>query len=283
MRAWVKHGGLLQLRDVPDPDPRPDELLVQVETVSLNRGEVRAARLAAEGVIPGWDVVGRVLSGAGHPPGTRVAAILRGAAWAERAAVPLFQMAPVPDDVTNAVAATLPLAGLTALRAFAVAAPLLGRRVLITGASGGVGMLAAQLARIGGASVTTVRTAVGVDGLFDVILESVGGASLAAAIAAVASGGTIVSIGNSAEEDTTFNARTLFAKGGASLYGLLIFEEVASRRIGGRELGHLLELARRKELEPVIGAERDWTQLETTLNDLAERKFDGKAVLQVSA
>jgi NADPH2:quinone reductase len=145
-----------------------------------------------------------------------------------------------------------------------------------------VGMLAAQLARIGGASVTTVRTASGVEGLFDVILESVGGASLAAAIAGVASGGTIVSIGNSAEEETTFNARTLFAKGGASLYGLLIFEEVASRRIGGRELGHLLELARRKELQPVIGAERDWTRLETTLNDLAERKFDGKAVLHVA-
>jgi NADPH2:quinone reductase len=282
MRAWIKHGGLLQLRDVPEPTPRPDELLVQVETVSLNRGEVRAARLGAEGVIPGWDVVGRVLSGEGHPPGTRVAAILRGAAWAERAAVPLFQTAAVPDDVSNAVAATLPLAGLTALRAFAVAGPLLGRRVLITGASGGVGMLAAQLARIGGASVTTVRTASGVEGLFDVILESVGGASLAAAIAGVASGGTIVSIGNSAEEETTFNARTLFAKGGASLYGLLIFEEVDSRRIGGRELGHLLELARRKELQPVIGAERDWTRLETTLNDLAERKFDGKAVLHVA-
>lgn len=274
MRAWIREQGRLELQETAEPVPRSDELLVQVEAISLNRGEVRAAT-------PGWDVAGTVIGGEGFAPGTRIAAILRGGAWAERVAVPAFNAALVPDEVPLTIAATLPLAGLTVMRAFAVGGPLLGKRVLITGASGGVGMLASQLATLGGATVVGVRTADEAEGTFDFILESAGGASLAAAIAKVASGGTVVTIGNSSEQETTFNARTLYAKGGASIYGLLIFEEVANRRIGGRELAYLLELTRTGALKPVIEVERSWRELDATLQDLAARRFHGKAVLRV--
>lgn len=259
------------------PVPRSGELLVKVEAISLNRGEVRSAALGADGVIPGWDVAGTVVE-----TGERVAGMLHGGAWAEYAAVPRHAAAAIPDGVAMNVAATLPLAGLTVMRAFAVGGALLGKRVLITGVTGGVGSLAMRLATIAGATVTGVST-VGEDisGDFDFILESAGGASLANAIDHIAAAGTIVTIGNSSNEPTTFNTRNLFRKGAATIYGLLVFDEVDHRRVGSRELGHLLELVRSGALQPQIEVERDWAELDRTLADLEARRFRGKAVLRV--
>ncbi|MFP5247144.1 MAG: zinc-binding dehydrogenase [Thermoanaerobaculia bacterium] len=303
MRAWIRHEGRLQFRDVPEPRQNADELLVRVEAISLNRGELRTAKLGTDGTIPGWDIAGTVTaaapSGRGPAAGTRVAAMLSSGAWAEFAAVPIFQAAVVPDELSLTTAVTLPLAGLTAMRVLAIGGALLGKNVLITGASGGVGVLAVQLAALAGANVDATCSPARADsvralgakrifastseatGSYDLILESVGGESLAAAIERIASGGTIVTIGNSSERETTFNPRTLYVKGGASIYGLIIFEEVASRRIGARELQSLLELARAGTLRPVVEVERSWSELEAVLQDLSERKFGGKAVLRV--
>lgn len=272
----MKSNGRLELRDdVPEPLPRADELLVKVEAISLNRGEVRAAALAADGVIPGWDVAGTL------PDGTRVAGMVGGSAWAERVVVPKHAAAVIPSEVSMSVAATLPLAGLTVMRALAVGGPLLGKRVLITGATGGVGSLAMQLAAIAGATATGVSSVAETSGEYDLILESVGGESLANAIEAIAAGGVIVTIGNSSEQPASFNPRSLYRKGGASIYGLLVFEEVASRRVGARELACLFELVRTGALAPVIEVERSWSELDRTLADLEQRRFKGKAVLRV--
>lgn len=276
MRAWMKSGGRLELRDgVPEPVPQSDEVLVRVEAISLNRGEVRTAALAADGVIPGWDVAGTL------PDGTRVAGMAARGTWAEQAVVPKHATARIPDAVSTSVAATLPLAGLTVMRALAVGGPLLGKRVLITGATGGVGSLAMQLAAIAGAVPTGVSAVREGSGEYDLILESVGGESLANAIEAVAAGGVIVTIGNSSEQPASFNPRSLYRKGGASIYGLLVFEEVANRRVGTRELDFLFELVRAGALTPVIEVERSWTELDRTLADLEQRRFKGKAVLRV--
>lgn len=276
MRAWMKTNGRLQLRDdVPRPVAGANEWLVKVEAISLNRGEVRAAALGAEGVIPAWDVAGTL------EDGTRVAGMVRGGAWAEYAVVPKHAAAIVPEGVSTAVAATLPLAGLTVMRALSVGGPLLGRNILITGATGGVGTLAMQLAALGGARPTGVPAIRDETGAFDLILESVGGESLAKALELVAPGGVVVTIGNSSEQPTTFNARTLYAKGGASIYGLIVFEEVESRRVGARDLAALFELVRNGALQPVIEVERDWSELDRTLEDLEQRRFKGKAVLRV--
>lgn len=304
MRAWIKHEGRLQLLDgIPTPAQRSNEMFVKVEAISLNRGEVRAAALAKDGAILGWDVAGTVASaapdGSGPPAGARVTAILRASGWAEYAAVPVNNAAVIPEGVSTAIAATLPVAGLTVMRTFAAGGSLLGKRVLITGASGGVGTLAVQLAAMAGATVTGIATekhaaavrALGASeivaaiqdapGAYDLILEGVGGASMAAAIERVAAGGVIVSIGNSSEEETTFNVRTLYRKSGAMIYALLIFDEVDQRRVGSRELGHLLELVRSGALRPGVEVERSWRELDKTLADLEHRRFAGKAVLNV--
>ena len=143
MKAWQKRDGILHLADVPEPELAADQILVQVHAISLNRGEVRGIARAAEGAIPGWDIAGSVLEpaqlGASPAKGTRVAAMLDTGGWAERVAVPVARAAIIPDGVGFDVAATLPVAGLTALRALQLGAPLKGARVLVTGASGGVG------------------------------------------------------------------------------------------------------------------------------------------------
>ena len=91
-------------------------------------------------------------------PGRRSArassGLLNEGAWAERVVVPTHALAELPDKVTFSQAATFPVAGLTALYALAKGGPLLGRRVLVTGATGGVGDFAVQLARLAGAHVT---------------------------------------------------------------------------------------------------------------------------------
>jgi len=283
MRAWIKHDGRLQLREAPDPVPRSNDVLVRVEAFSLNRGELRTAALAADGTIPGWDVAGTVVSTVpgGPPAGTRVAAMTSGGAWAELAAVPLHATAEIPEDLSIAVAATLPLAGLTVMRALAVAGPLLGKRALVTGQRGGVGTLAMQLLSFAGADTVGCRSAADVQGDYDLILESAGGDSFTAAIDRIASCGTIVTIGNSSEQDSTINVRNLYRKGAVTIYGLIIFEEVESRCIGARELRFLLDSAARGSLHVEIGLERDWQELEQVLPELEQRKFGGKAVLHV--
>lgn len=304
MKAWITRGGQLHLEEVPFLTPRADELVVRVEAISLNRGEVRGVARARDGFVPGWDVAGTVIAPAagarGPAEGARVAALLDAGGWAEFACVPAARAAVVPDDVGLDMAATLPIAGLTVVRALGVAGSLVGKTALVTGASGGVGQFAVQLATLAGAVVTAVssrapeharlrelgaaavaRTIEEAHGPFDFILESVGGGSLAAAVERVARGGVIVTIGNSSEQETTLNARTLYAKGGASIYGLIVFEEMESGRVVARDLERLLELVRIGRLHASIEIRRPWTELPAVLADLERRSYAGKAVLTI--
>src|SRR5687767_8601343 len=122
MRALVttKTNGPVSIQDVPDPSPLPNEAIVSVKAVSLNRGETRNSIAAAEGVRPGWDLAGVVetaaADGSGPAAGSRVVGFTLGKAWAERVAVRSGDLAVLPEGVSFAQASTLPVAGLTALR-----------------------------------------------------------------------------------------------------------------------------------------------------------------------
>jgi NADPH:quinone reductase-like Zn-dependent oxidoreductase len=191
---------------------------------------------------------------------------------------------------------------LTAVRAIALAAPAKGLRILITGGSGGVGQFAIQLAAREGAEVTAVSSRAAqhdvlkslgarnvvariddAKGPFDLVLESVGGPSLAKAIELVGPEGIVVVFGNSSEQDTTFNARAFFLKGAATIYGLLVFEEYDSGRIGARDLERLMTLVRDGKLHSPISLRRPWTDLPATMRELEMREYPGKAVLEVSS
>jgi NADPH:quinone reductase-like Zn-dependent oxidoreductase len=294
----------LVLRAVPDPTPDRSEAVIRVRAISLNRGEVRRSTMAAAGWRPGWDLAGHVeraaADGSGPQVGARVVGLLPEGAWAERVAVPTHALAELPEKVTFSQAATFPVAGLTALHALGKNGPLLGRRVLVTGATGGVGDFAVQLARLGGAHVTaTARRADQVPGLrqlgahevtvgdeippspkYDLVVESVGGRTLGTALAALQRGGVCVTLGVSAAADVTFDARTFFATGRSVLYGLYLFTElgVEPASIGLRRLADLVAAG---QLTPHISVERPWAEIAQVAGDLIARKYPSKAVLTV--
>lgn len=302
MRALVATGrGGAELRAVDDPVPAPDQAVVSVRAVSLNRGEVRGLRSADEGWRTGWDVAGVIeapaADGSGPAEGTRVVGLSTGSGWAERAAVPTRLMTSMPDGLAFAAAAALPVAGLTALRALHMGGLLPGRRVLVTGASGGVGHFAVQLAAHDGAEVTAVvgrpdrgagldelgasRVEVGMPdgGEFDIILESAGGASLAAALAMVAPQGTIVSFGNSSGEATTFDASKFYPRSGARLCAFVLFPELERLGTAALDLAHLADLTARGRLDPSVTLEVSWRHADRALDALMDRQVVGKAVL----
>jgi NADPH2:quinone reductase len=293
----------VSLAEAPEPQPAPDEVLVEVHAVSLNRGELRRLETRPEGTIPGWDVAGVVRRTAPEcpPEGARVVGLARGeGAWAELVAVDSEELVELPTAIDFEDASTLPVAGVTAIRAIEAGGPVLGRRVLVTGAAGGVGRFAIQLAHRAGAHVTAVvRNAERGDGLrelgadelitelepdgepFDVLLESVGGASLAAALTRVAPDGTVVSFGNSSSEATTFNVSRFYNIGAPLLYGLRVWDELDRKHTAVRDLTLLTTELAAGRLDTHIGLVASWREPEEALAALRDRRVAGKAVLRV--
>jgi len=292
----------LKLTEVDEPQPGAHEALVAVRATSLNRGELRLLTIRPDGWIPGQDVVGIVeraaADGSGPAVGTRVAALVDETGWAERVAVPTDRLAVLPDEVGFVSAATLPVAGTTALRTLRHGGDLTGLKVLITGASGAVGRFQIQIAREQGASVTAVagaRHAEDLRGLgaeqvvdaidlaegpFSLITESVGGESLARAIERVAPGGTIVMFGSSSGELTPVGFRQ-FVPGheGARLQ---TFAYYTSGSGIGADIATLLALVAAGQLETRVALTVPWTDIAQALAALRQRSFSGKAVLTMA-
>ena len=290
----------VELGEVPEPQPAANEALVEVRAFSLNRGELRLFQTRPEGWRPGQDIGGVVVqpaaNGSGPKAGERVVALTDNAGWAERAAVPAHRMAVLPDNVLLEEAAALPVAGLTALRTLRHGAPLLGKRVLITGAAGGVGHLATQIATRSGARVTAVvgnpergRHVRGAEeiiesideaqGLFALILEAAGGASLAAAIAHIEAKGTIVVFGNSSGEPTPLNFRDFAEHPNARLQSFSYFTSEPEERFSP-DLALLGSLIADGSLKPHL-VERSWRDLAEIGPQLRDRRIPGKAVFRV--
>src|ERR1700756_2441695 len=288
------------IREVAEPEPKPDEALVAVRAFSLNRGELRLFQARPEGWRPGQDISGVVVqpaaNGSSPKAGDRVVALTDNAGWAERAAVPTHRMAVLPDNVLLEEAAALPVAGLTALRTLRHGAPLLGKRVMVTGAAGGVGHLATQIAARSGAHVTAVvgsaergQHVLGADeiiegidkaqGLFALILEAAGGASLAAAIAHVEPKGTIVIFGNSSGEPTSLNFRDFAEHPNARIQSFSYFTSEGEERFAP-DLALLASLVADGSLKPHL-VERSWRDLAEIGPQLRDRRIAGKAVFHI--
>ena len=220
----------LTLQMVPMLAPRDHEAQVRVAAISLNRGEVsRALNTAANGWRPGWDFAGVVereaANGSGPTAGTEVVGFLADGAWARFVTAPVDSLAALPDGLMLAQTATLPVAGLTALHALRQGGLLLGKKVLVTGASGEV---------------------------------------LAAALGMLAFGGVCVAFGASASGQTTFDLPPFFRTGQARLYGLSLFAElcaIETASVGLSRLLRLLRLVAAGGLKPRISVEASWREV----------------------
>ncbi|MFC7917752.1 zinc-binding dehydrogenase [Streptomyces sp. NPDC057386] len=300
MRQLIPTGDVacpVAFAEVPQPVPGPGEVLVKVEAFSPNRGETFLLERPGPGWTPGKDVAGLVVQaaadGTGPAVGTRVVGHPPGAGWAEYAAVPTHSLAVLPDGIDSVRAAALPLAGITALRLLRAAGPLAGRRVLLTGASGGVGHYVTELAVGGGADVTAVTATArrgerlgafgarvvhdlaDAAGPFDVVLESTGGANLPVAVSLLRPGGTLVWFGQASRTPVTLDFFALLH--GPERVTIRHFH-YAGAPYGG-DLAALVGLVAGDRLHPEIGRTADWSDTARTLVDLRERRIRGKAVL----
>lgn len=222
-----------RLGELPDPVARAGEVVVAIEAAGLNRADLLQLAghyppPAGESDVPGLECAGRIaLVGAGverWKVGVRVMALLAGGGQATRVAVPAGQLLPLPENLSFVEGGALPEAGLTAWTNLVAEGGLVtGEVALITGASGGVGSFAAQLARELGARVMAaardadrlerlrdfgieelvtdddelparVRAATAGRGV-DLVFDLVGGARLPAHLAALKQGGRLVLMG----------------------------------------------------------------------------------------
>ena len=162
MKAAVATENGLEIRDIPQPSPKPFELLVKVKAAGLNRADLGAAQgrggHGAVGATVGLDWAGEVVEvGAeakgGFRPGDRVMCAGAGG-YAEYAVCDWGRVVPIPDDMTFEHAATLPVALGTMHDALVTNGRLkAGESVLIQGASSGVGLMALQIAKLLGAKL----------------------------------------------------------------------------------------------------------------------------------
>ena len=298
-------------RSVEPPAPRATEALVRVKAISLNRGEVVYRVQGEAGTRLGWDLAGVVdqpaAEGSGPARGTRVVGLLHSGAWAEQAAIPANALAELEPSVTFAQAAALPTAGLTALAAIEHGGSLLARPVLVTGASGGVGLIACRLASLAGARVVgqvrqsrsvplaeeagADRVVVGESvaaaapfGPYHLIVEQLGGRALAEAMTQLAPGGTCVSVGVSTGHGRLRGPgrHGAHAAGTGCLPAHLEPLSRARTGAGFPGLQRLVRLVGNGKLTPHLGVEADWREIGQVAQALLDRRFPGKAVLRIS-
>lgn len=309
----------LRLADQPAPTVGPDRVLVRVAAVGLNpfdwhtyRGEpwvmraqggirVHAARTVGADLAGVVEAVGAEVQ---HiAPGDRVFGSMGTGALAELAAPREAALATLPDGVAFDVAAATPMAGVTALQALRDAARLsAGERVLVWGASGGVGHLAVQLARLLGASqVTAVCSTRNVEmvrglgadsvhdyrlgelpsGRYDVVIDTVSTASVATLKSLLAPGGRIITVGGTGRGRLLGPAAAL-ARRTLSAKAQRVDARAMLASVRRDDLSTLAAHLAAGELRPVIAREYPLASSVDALRELEAGRVSGKLVVRVT-
>jgi NADPH2:quinone reductase len=298
-------GGLRLASDFAEPEPNPDQCVIQVRAYSINYGETLLLNERPDGWRPGQDIAGVVIRQAadktGPPAGTRVVAYLDWEGWAERVPAKTSAVAALDDRVSFEQAATLPVAGLTALRALREGGAVLGRNVLVTGATGGVGQFAVQLARAAGATVTAQVSSMSREaearelgasqvvttledpalGPFHLVLDGVGGPQLAQAVHRMAPGGTLAGYGRVGNAASEISISDFYRQAwNARIVG---FISPVPEETKGEDLAILAGLVADGRLRPRVGLVLDWERTAEAFAELSRREVRGKAVLTIDS
>lgn len=328
MKAYVLHSygppENLHLTDVHQPTPGVGEVLVRVRATSINpydwhhlRGEPVVARFMGGGFgkrrpthpILGCDVAGEVAAvGAGvtrFRPGDDVYALVTHGGFAQYTCIPEDHLAPKPRSLSFEQAATVPMAALTALVAIRDNAKVQpGQRVVVNGASGGVGTYAVQLARAAGAEVTGVCSARNADLVrsigatrvidyttqdftrvvrdHDALIDIAGSPSVWAARRVLRPSGTYVVVGGNAGRW----ARPVDHMIAATLMGKLASQPVVitntpAALASARDLVELTPLFDSGAVEPVVERRYPFTELPDAIGHVETGRARGKVVVAV--
>ena len=319
----------LELREIERPEPGDHEVLVRVHAASVNaadwhvmRGDPYVARLMSPSVFglrgPKRRVRGQDFAGRVEAVGTSVTRLRPGdevfgdlgfdeGAYAEYACVPQDRVEPKPVNFTFEQAAALPLAGITALTGLRdVAVVQAGQRVLINGASGGVGTYAVQLAKHFGAEVTAVCSTRNVDLIaslgadhivdytrenftargtrYDVVLDLVGNRTLADLRAVLTPAGTLIlSGGGVSNGGSALGPLALMIRG--QLLDAFVRQRIRllNPKVTAENLAALRELAESGKLAPVIDRTYALAEVPDAIRYLENEHARAKVVITVLA
>ncbi|HUY78801.1 MAG TPA: NADPH:quinone oxidoreductase family protein [Ktedonobacterales bacterium] len=323
MRAIRYHqlGGpeVLQLDELPTPTPQAGEALIKVAAAGVNYADTRrriGQYLEATPLpyIPGSEIAGTVVAlGEGVPAdgpvqvGSRVMALCASGGYAEYIALPARSLAPAHDALDMTEAAGLPLQGLTAYHTLHTSARMQpGETTLVNAAAGGVGTLAVQLAKLGGAGKViaaassaeklALAQSLGADALInyatedltaqvraltegkgvDIVLESVGGEVFNRSLASLAVFGRLVTFGQASGQAGTVETARLMRRN-AALIGFWL--AILPPRMVQQGLQALIGYLTAGQLRVIVGATYPLAEAARAHADLEARGTTGKLVL----
>lgn len=322
MRSWqvVQTGEPegMQLAEIAEPRPDAETCLVRVEAAALNFSDLLMIRGAYQvkpplPFAPGQEIAGTVISapaGSGFAAGDRIASKVMWGGFAEHAAVRADMLIRVPDAMSAAEAAALPVVYPTAHIALMCHGGLKsGDTVLVHAAAGGVGLAAVQIAHAKGARVIAtaggeeklalardhgadvaidyrddrwidkVRAATGGSGA-DLIFDPVGGAVTENSLRCIAWGGRLLIVGFASGAIPAINAARLLIKN-ASAVGVYWSHERDGPLVA-ETVEDLLAMYETGGIKPLIGARYAFEAAPRALRDLEARKTTGKVVLEVA-
>jgi NADPH:quinone reductase-like Zn-dependent oxidoreductase len=307
----------LELQDIEKPSVSEDGVLVRVHAAAVGKGDwltvqglpyvarMRYGLRKPKHPVPGFDVAGRI-----EAIGSKVTELQSGdevfgwcdGSFAEYASVPEGRLARKPTNLSFEQAAAVPISGFAALQALRDTGGVRpGQRVVVIGASGGVGSFAVQLAKAFGAQVTGVCStkslemvrSIGADHVidytqqdftrtgqrYDLILEMAGNRSLADLRRALTPKGTLVLVGGSGGRWFMGTGRTLRAV----VVSLFVGQRLRSflSRPRGADLVVLKELIEAGKLTPVIDRTFPLRETPAAIRYVGERSTQGKTVITV--
>ncbi len=312
--------GVMEWREVPDPDPAPDEVVIDVAAAGVNRADLAQREghyppPPGSPPYPGLEVSGRIRSVGdqvtGWRPGDAVCALLGGGGYAEQVAVPQGQVLPVPDAVPVEAAAALPEVACTVwVNIFDLARLTAGETLLVHGGASGIGTHAIQLAKALGVRVLCTAGSVaklarcrelGADVAInyhtedfvaavmdatsgagaDVILDIMGASYLARNVAALAVNGRLSIVGIQSGTRAEFDIGALLAKRGSiHATGLRVRPPHEKAAIVAGVREHIWPLVSAGKVVPVVDRELPMTQAAEAHRVMDASEHVGKILLR---